>query len=114
VRPGDVVALCVPESLDLALTKYAISSVGALAVTLSPVSSRRDLFAQLCGSGARWLVTTSDLFAQKLEVAARPTAVMRTFLIGSAAGDAKADGGLRFDVPAPAGEVAAMDDGLRG
>ena len=107
VRAGDVVALCAPECTDLALTKYAISSVGAVQVTLSPMSSRRDLYAQLCGSGARWLVTTPDLFEQKLEVAARPTAVMQTFLIGSGAGDAAVPGGLRFEVPAACGEAAA-------
>jgi acyl-coenzyme A synthetase/AMP-(fatty) acid ligase len=76
VQAGDVVALCAPDSIDVAVTKQAISSIGAVEVTLSPLSSRRDLFAQLCGSGARWLVTTRDLLAQKLEVAARPTAVM--------------------------------------
>jgi acyl-coenzyme A synthetase/AMP-(fatty) acid ligase len=113
VRASDVVALCAPESPDLALTKYAISSVGAVQVTLSPMSSRRDLYAHLCGSGARWLVTTRDLFEQKLEVAARPTAVMQTFLIGSAAGDATAHGGLRFGVSAPDGEAASTDDDLR-
>jgi acyl-CoA synthetase (AMP-forming)/AMP-acid ligase II len=113
VRAGDVVALCAPESRDLALTRYAISSVGAMPVTLSPTSSRRDLCAQLCGSGARWLITTRDLFVQKLEVAARPTAVMHAFLIGSAAGDATAPGGLRFAVSATYGEAAATDDDLR-
>jgi hypothetical protein len=75
---------CAPDSADVAVMKQAISSIGAIEVTLSPLSSPRDLFALLCGSGARWLVTTGDLFAQKLEVAARPTAVMQTFLIGSA------------------------------
>jgi hypothetical protein len=30
---------------------------------------------------------------------------MQTFLIGSAAGDATAHGGLRFGVPAPDGEA---------
>jgi 4-coumarate--CoA ligase len=107
VRAGDVVALCAPESPDLALTNYAISSAGAVPVTLSPTSSRRDLYAQLCESGARWLVTTRDLFVRKLDVAARPTAVMQTFLIGSGAGDAAVPGGLRFEVPAACGEAAA-------
>ena len=106
VRAGDVVALCAPDSFDMAVTRYVISLIGAVAVTLSPLSSRRELFAQLCGSGARWLITTCDLFVQKLEVAARPTAVMQTFLTGSAAGDATAPGALRFDVLDPFGEAA--------
>jgi len=86
VRAGDVVALCAPDSIDAAVTRDAASSIGAVVVTLSPPSPRRELFAQLCVSGARWLVTTSDLFAQKLEVAVRPSAVAQTFLIGSAVG----------------------------
>jgi acyl-coenzyme A synthetase/AMP-(fatty) acid ligase len=94
VQAGDVVALCAPDRIDVSVMKQAISSIGAVELTLSPLSSRRDLFAQLCGSGARWLVTTCDLLAQKLEVAARPTAVIRTFLIGSAAGFVTAPGGL--------------------
>ena len=94
VQAGDVVALCAPDSIDVAATKQAISSIGAVEVTLNPLSSRRELFGQLCESGARWLVTTLDLMVQKLEVAARPTAVMQTFLICSAAGDVTAPGGL--------------------
>lgn len=96
VRAGDVVALCAPDSVDVALTRCAASSIGAVVVMLSPSSPRRDLFAQLCVSGARWLVTTSDLYAQKLEVAVRPSAVVQTFLIGSAA--ATAPRAQRFDV----------------
>jgi acyl-CoA synthetase (AMP-forming)/AMP-acid ligase II len=87
-----VIALCAPDSFDMAVTRYVISLIGAVAVTLSRLSSRRDLFVRLCGSGARWLITTCDLFVQKLEVAARPTAVMQTLLTGSAAGDATAPG----------------------
>jgi long-subunit acyl-CoA synthetase (AMP-forming) len=83
VRAGDVVALCAPDSIDVAITRCAASSIGAIVVMLSPSSPRRDLFAQLCVSGARWLVTTSDLFAQKLEVAVRPSAVVQTFLIAN-------------------------------
>ena len=100
VQAGDAVALCAPDSVDVAVTKRAISSIGAVEVTLSPLSSRRDLCAQLCGSGARWLVTTRALLAQKLQVAARPTAVIHTFLIGSAAEDETAPGGLRADATA--------------
>jgi acyl-coenzyme A synthetase/AMP-(fatty) acid ligase len=94
VQAGDVVALCAPDGIDVTVTKQAISSIGAVQVTLSPLSSRRYLFAQLCRSGARWLVTTQDLLAQKLEVAARPTAVIHTFLIGPAAGNETAPTGL--------------------
>jgi hypothetical protein len=98
IRAGDVVAMCAPDSFDATVTRYAISSTGAVAVTLSPLSSRRELFAQLCGSGARWLVTTSDLFVQKLEVAARPSAVIATFLIGRTADGTTTPGVVRFDV----------------
>lgn len=94
VRADDVVAVCAPDGINVAVTRNAVSSIGAVAVTLSPSSPRRELFAQLCVSGARWLVTTSDLFAQKLEVAVRPSAVAQTFLLG----DATASGAQRFNV----------------
>jgi acyl-CoA synthetase (AMP-forming)/AMP-acid ligase II len=81
VREGDAIALCAPPSIELAAARNAATSIGAVVVTLSPKSPRRELCGQLCRSGARWLVTTSDLFAQKLEVAARPSAVVETFLI---------------------------------
>lgn len=85
VQAGDVVAVCAPDSIDVAVTRQAVSSIGAIIVTLSPSSPRRELYAQLCVSGARWLVTTPELFTQKLEVAVRPSAVTQTFLIGGAA-----------------------------
>jgi acyl-coenzyme A synthetase/AMP-(fatty) acid ligase len=86
VRAGDVVALCVPDGVELIIALHAAALIGAIPATLSPASPRRELYGRLCRVGARWLVTTSELFAQKLEVAARPTPVIETFLIGSAAG----------------------------
>jgi acyl-coenzyme A synthetase/AMP-(fatty) acid ligase len=87
VRAGDVVAICAPDTFEATATRNAIASIGADTVTLNPLSPRPELHARLCGSGAHWLVTTPELFAQKLEVAARPSAVMGSFLI-----DPPADG----------------------
>jgi acyl-CoA synthetase (AMP-forming)/AMP-acid ligase II len=84
VRAGDVIAVCAPDGIEVTATRCAATSMRAIVVTLSPLSPGQDVFSQLCVSGARWLVTTPDLFARKLEAAARPSAVTGTFLIGSA------------------------------
>jgi acyl-coenzyme A synthetase/AMP-(fatty) acid ligase len=97
VRAGDVIALCVPDSVELIIALHAAAWTGAIPATLSPLSPRRELYRRLCVSGARWLVTTSELFAQKLEAAARPTAVIETFVIGSAAGAQAAPRARWFD-----------------
>ena len=96
-----VLALCAPDSIDFFVTCYAASSIGAVIATLNPLSPGQEIFLQLCQSGARWLVTTGELFVPKLEVAARPSAVRVAFLIGAGAGTAPS--ARRFDVLDPGG-----------
>jgi len=107
VTAREVVVLGAPDSIELAVTRYASSSMGAVVVMLSPLSPAGNCLPRLCESGARRLVTTPDLFAQKLEVAARPTAVVQTLLIGSA----PTSGVRRFDLlDADLGALIRGDD----
>jgi hypothetical protein len=56
----------------------------------------------MCRSGAQWLVTTAGLYAQKLEIAVRPSAILETFLIGVPAREMPR--ARYFDVLAPLGD----------
>src|SRR6266566_4188061 len=70
VRPGDVLALCAPNSIEFAVTSYAALSAGAILTTVNPIATGEEIVHQLRQTGARWLVTTAGLFAAKLEAAA--------------------------------------------
>jgi len=82
-HPGDVLALCTPNSIEFVVTWYAASSIGAILTTVNPIASAEEILYQLRQSGARWLVTTADLFAPKLEAAALASGIVETSAIGA-------------------------------
>jgi acyl-CoA synthetase (AMP-forming)/AMP-acid ligase II len=86
VRPGDVVAVCTSNSIEFVVTWYAASSAGAILTTVNPLSGGEEIVHQLRQTGARWLVTTAELLAQKLDAAARASGIIETFVIGAEAG----------------------------
>jgi acyl-CoA synthetase (AMP-forming)/AMP-acid ligase II len=83
VRPGDVLALCVPNSIEFAVIWYAASSAGAVVTAVNPVGPGEEIVRQLRQTGACWLVTTAGLNAAKLEGAARASGITRTFVVGA-------------------------------
>jgi acyl-CoA synthetase (AMP-forming)/AMP-acid ligase II len=96
VRPGDVLALCAPNSIEFAVTAYAALSAGAILTMVNPIATGEEIVHHLRQTGACWLVTTADLFVPKLEAAALASGIADTFLIGA---DAEAaPGARRFDV----------------
>jgi acyl-CoA synthetase (AMP-forming)/AMP-acid ligase II/NAD(P)-dependent dehydrogenase (short-subunit alcohol dehydrogenase family) len=105
VRPGDVLALCAPNSIEFAVTSYAALSAGAILTTVNPMASQDEIVRQLRRTGARWLVTTAGLFAPKLEGAARESGIAESFVIGD---DAEATpGARRSDMVWPGGDAGA-------
>jgi acyl-CoA synthetase (AMP-forming)/AMP-acid ligase II/NAD(P)-dependent dehydrogenase (short-subunit alcohol dehydrogenase family) len=96
VRPGDVLALCAPNSIEFAVTAYAALSAGAILTTVNPIATGEEIVHHLRQTGACWLVTTAGLFVPKLEAAALASGIADTFLIGADA-DA-APGARRFEV----------------
>ena len=105
VRPGDVLALCAPNSIEFAVTAYAALSAGAILTTVNPIASRGEIVHQLRQTRARWLVTTAGLFAPKLEGAARESGIHESFVIGAGAG--AAPGARRFEVAWRGGDAGA-------
>src|SRR3981081_15221 len=71
VRPGDVLALCAPNSIEFAVTSYAALSAGAILTAVNPIAPGEEIVHQLRQTEACWLVTTAGLFAPKLEAVAR-------------------------------------------
>jgi acyl-CoA synthetase (AMP-forming)/AMP-acid ligase II len=102
VRPGDVLALCAPSSIEFAVTSYAALSAGAILTVVNPIASEEEIVHQLRQTGARWLVTTY-LFVPKIETAARTAGIAETFVIGD--DTEAAPGARRLEVLSPGGEA---------
>ena len=83
VRQDDVVALCAPNSIEFVLAWYAASSIGAVVTTLHPASTAAELTHQLRQADARWLVTTAELYEEKLRGAADASGIAESILIGA-------------------------------
>ncbi len=84
--PGDVLALCAPNSIDFVLTYLAATSAGAVVTTVNPLWTEAEIGRQLRQCGARWLVSTADLLAGKLRARVRETGIAEAFAIGAQGG----------------------------
>jgi acyl-CoA synthetase (AMP-forming)/AMP-acid ligase II len=86
VRRGDVVALCAPDSIEFVVTFHAALSAGATVTPVNHVLADEEIIAHLQRAGARWLVTTADLFAGKLASAVgQVPGLAATFALGAGA-----------------------------
>jgi acyl-CoA synthetase (AMP-forming)/AMP-acid ligase II/NAD(P)-dependent dehydrogenase (short-subunit alcohol dehydrogenase family) len=83
---GDVLGLCSPNSPEFVIAYYAAAFAGATVTTLNPASTGREMAVQLADSGARWLVTTPEVFQDKGRQAAADAGVRETFVHGEADG----------------------------
>jgi len=66
VRARDVLALCLPNSIEFVLTWYAATSIGAVVSPINPQWTGEEIRAQLERSGAKWLVARGSLIEEKL------------------------------------------------
>lgn len=62
VKPGDRVALLLPNSPQMVLAYYAALKAGAVVVSLNPLFNAEELAQQLSDSGAETIVTLSVFF----------------------------------------------------
>ena len=67
VQPGDVVALCAPNSIEFVVAWYAASMVGATLTTLNPAFRGEEITQLLRQARTRWLVTSVELFEEKID-----------------------------------------------
>jgi len=112
VRPGDVLALCAPNSIEFAVAWFAAASIGAIVTTVNPQCTRDEIVRQLRQTGARWLVTTAGSAGQKLRGITAETAVTETIVTGDHAAGTIPFWSLRAAAHAPTGPVSASDVAL--
>jgi len=86
VAKGDVLALCSHNSPEFVITYYAAASAGAAITTVNPLATGGEIAAQLTAAGARWLVTTPEVFDDKGRQAAASAGVTESFVYGAADG----------------------------
>jgi acyl-CoA synthetase (AMP-forming)/AMP-acid ligase II len=86
VAKGDVLALCSPNGIEFVITYFAAASAGAVITTMNPATTSHDMAIQLTSAGARFLVTTPDLFEGKGRLAAAEAGIQESFVFGEAQG----------------------------
>jgi acyl-CoA synthetase (AMP-forming)/AMP-acid ligase II len=96
VQPGDVVALCAPNSIEFVVAWYAASMAGAILTTVNPAFRGEEITQLLRQARARWLVTSAELFEEKVRLCAVAAGVRQTFVLGAA--DRPPMGAVPFDV----------------
>jgi acyl-CoA synthetase (AMP-forming)/AMP-acid ligase II len=84
VQPGDVVALCAPNSIEFVVAWYAASMAGAILTTVNPAFHGEEITQLLRQARARWLVTSAELFEEKVRLCAVAAGVRQTFVLGAA------------------------------
>jgi acyl-CoA synthetase (AMP-forming)/AMP-acid ligase II len=105
VAKGDVVVLCSPNRPEFVIAYYAALAAGGVVTTINPMVTAAELGGQLNSAGARWMVTTLELFELTARDAAATAQLREVFVFGAAAGAMLLD-----EVPpAPFPEMTADD-----
>ena len=78
VRPGDVLALCAPNSIEFGVTWFAATSDRAIVTTVNQQCTDQEILHQLRQSCARWLVSTAALVEDKLRAATAEARIAET------------------------------------
>jgi acyl-CoA synthetase (AMP-forming)/AMP-acid ligase II len=71
VKPNDVVAFISPNSIDYAITCYAVLGCGAVVSPVNAASTSTELEGQLTTSTARFLIAHSSMFARAEKAVSR-------------------------------------------
>jgi acyl-CoA synthetase (AMP-forming)/AMP-acid ligase II len=106
---GDVVALCSPNRPEFVIAYYAALAAGGVVTAASPMATGADLAGQLRSSGARWMVTTPELYEQKASDAATAAQLREVFVFGAGTGATPFNALLDEAPPAPTTEIRADD-----
>src|ERR1700751_2305869 len=109
LRPGDVLALCAPNSIEFAVAWFAASSIGAIVTTVNPQCTRDEIVRQLRQTGGRWLVTTARPHGWNLRGVTAEAGVTEPMVTGDHPAGAIPFWSLRATAHAPAGPVSASD-----
>lgn len=69
VKPGEVVGICLPNSIEFVIAFFAILKCGGVAAAMNPAFPRRELKFQVSCTGMRVVVTCSDKVEDFLGIA---------------------------------------------
>ncbi len=83
LRPGERLAVLLPNCPQLAASYYAILAAGGVAVLLNPLLSPKEIAYQINDAGCRWLVVLDHLLP-KLEAAAEAVRLEEIMVTGLA------------------------------
>ena len=86
VSKGDAVAVCAPNRPEFVIAYHAVLAAGGVVTAASPMATGADLAGQLRSSGARWMVTTPELYEQKAGDAAAAAQLREVFVFGTCTG----------------------------
>ena len=89
VQRGDVVVLLLPNSVEYALSLFALSALGAGALLLDPQSKEHELSLAFADSKPRAVVTDQKGLGRSLAVAERLGQRIRAFSVGAAPSEAR-------------------------
>ena len=81
---GDVFAVCLPNLPEYAVAFHAVVSLGGVVAPISPLSTPREMAAQLAAVHARYLLTLPERLDTAAETAGR-SGVEEVFVLGEAA-----------------------------
>jgi len=106
---GDVFAIYSPNVPEYAIAFHAVSLLGGINTTVSPLYTIAELSAQLRDSGARYLVTVAPC-AEKAEQAARQSSVREVFVFGETARGTPFDSLFAAQGAAPSVRIDPRED----
>lgn len=81
MKPGDVMAIVLPNLPEYAVVFHGVATAGGTATTVNPTYTADEIAQQLTDSGARFVVTIG-LFLEVVEEAVAASDVERIFVLG--------------------------------
>ena len=108
-RRGDVFAIFSPNLPEYAVAFHAVSLLGGINTTISPLYTVAELHQQLTDAGARYVVTVPPC-VDKVKQAVKDTAVREVFVFGEADGATPFGSLLASDGDPPAVRIDPRED----
>ena len=106
LRPGEVVAVCLPNSWEFAVTYHAATLAGGIPTPMNPVYREREIRFQLENSGAVFFVADGPIL-QGINLGGLP-ALRRVFTTRSPASGAEDFANLLKPATAPVPEIRCV------
>ncbi len=106
---GDVFAIACPNLPEFVLAFYGVAALGGTTTMFNPLFTVEESAAQLCDSGARFVLTIPEQLDTVLEAASR-AGVEEVFVVGEAAGATPFAALMEHDGPPPAVDIDPAAD----